>query len=235
MRAFEVATCRQFDHLVWVTTEDRAAVEQAARPDALPPSTVIPICVDVQAKPFLRRRPDACRVTFLGGLHWPPNAAGLLWFFQECWPRVRQMAPQAVLTVIGRDPPPEVATAPHDHIDVTGYVDDPVPYLRETAALIVPLHAGGGMRVKIVDAWAWGLPVVSTTIGAEGLRYTARENVLIADTAQDFAQAVVRLLEDRELGERLAAAGRQTAEQHYDWRAIYRTWDDIYAADGGNR
>jgi glycosyltransferase involved in cell wall biosynthesis len=174
-------------------------------------------------------------VTFLGGLHWPPNAAGLLWFFQECWPRVRQMAPQAVLTVIGRDPPPEVATAPHDHIDVTGYVDDPVPYLRETAALIVPLHAGGGMRVKIVDAWAWGLPVVSTTIGAEGLRYTARENVLIADTAQDFAQAVVRLLEDRELGERLAAAGRQTAEQHYDWRAIYRTWDDIYAADGGNR
>lgn len=231
MRTFEIATCRRFDHLIWVTAKDRAVVAQAAAPTSLPPSTVIPICVDVQAKSPLVRRPDARRVTFLGGLHWPPNAAGLRWFLRRVWPQVHRQVPDAVLTVIGRDPPAEITAAPRDHLEVTGYVDDPTPYLRETAAFIVPLHAGGGMRVKIIDAWAWGLPVVSTTIGAEGLAYRSGENLLIADSEAEFAVAVVRMLQDRELGERLAAAGRQMAEQHYDWQTVYRAWDEIYATD----
>jgi len=229
MQAFEVAICRRFDHVVWVTAEDQAAVQQAAPAAALPPATVIPICVDPRAKPVLPRRPGAQRVTFLGGLHWPPNAAGLRWFFQECWPRVRRESPEAVLTVIGRDPPAEIAAAPRDHLDVTGYVDDPTPYLQETAAFIVPLHAGGGMRVKIVDAWSWGLPVASTTIGAEGLAYTAEENLLIGNGGEEFAAAVGRLLQDPELGRRLGAAGRRTVEQHYDWRVVYRAFDQVYA------
>lgn len=229
MRAFEVTACRQFDHVVWVTAQDRAAVEQAAAPDTLPPSTVIPICVDVQVKRPIARHPGAHRVTFLGGLHWPPNAAGLQWFFRRVWPEVHREVPDAVLTVIGRDPPPELAAAPREHLDITGYVDDPTPYLRDTAAFIVPLHAGGGMRVKIVDAWAWGVPVVSTTIGAEGLAYRAGENLLIEDSETGFAAAVVRLLQDVELQRRLAAAGRQTAEQHYDWHTVYPAWDQVYA------
>ncbi len=107
-------------------------------------------------------------------------------------------------------------------------MDDPIPYLAETTVFIVPLHAGGGMRVKIVDAWCWGLPVVTTTIGAEGIAVQDGENVLLADTPEAFAQAVARVLQEPELAARLAAGGRRTVEICYDWRKVYRAWDEVY-------
>ncbi len=94
----------------------------------------------------------------------------------------------------------------------------------------IPLRAGGGMRVKIVDAWSWGLPIVSTSIGAEGLEYRDLENLLLADTAEAFAQSLVRLLTDPELAARLSTAGRRTVEEYYDWRKTYIAWDEIYRA-----
>ena len=114
------------------------------------------------------------------------------------------------------------------NVEITGYVDDPTPYLVETAVFIVPLHAGGGTRVKILDAWCWGLPVVTTRVGAEGIRARDGENVLLGDTAEAFAQAVVRVLREPELAARLAAGGRRTVEAHYDWRDAYRAWDRVY-------
>lgn len=93
---------------------------------------------------------------------------------------------------------------------------------------IVPLHAGGGMRVKIVDGWSWGLPILSTTIGAEGIAYTDGEDILIADTAEQFAQAAIRLLNEPEIGAQLGRHGRLTLEAHYDWRKTYQEWDEIY-------
>ena len=113
-------------------------------------------------------------------------------------------------------------------MEITGYVADPTPYLAETAAFIVPLHAGGGMRVKILDAWCWGLPVISTRVGAEGIRVQEGENVRLADTPEAFAQAVVQVLRKPELAARLAAGGRRTVEVHYDWRRVYRAWDQVY-------
>lgn len=84
------------------------------------------------------------------------------------------------------------------------------------------------MRVKIIDAWSWGLPVVSTRIGAEGLAYGDEENLLIADTTEAFAQSVVLLLTEPELAARLRVAGRRTVEEHYDWRKVYHAWDEVY-------
>jgi glycosyltransferase involved in cell wall biosynthesis len=116
-----------------------------------------------------------------------------------------------------------------DFIEAPGYVENVEPFWARSQVFIVPLHAGGGMRVKILDAWAQGLPVVSTTVGAEGLHYQNGENILIADTPEAFAQAVLAVLRDPGLAGRLAAAGRQNVEQHYDWRRIYPAWDAIYA------
>jgi glycosyltransferase involved in cell wall biosynthesis len=140
-------------------------------------------------------------------------------------------APDALLTIIGKDPPKELRNPKSEirNLDVTGYVTDLAPYLQETAVFIVPLHAGGGMRVKILDAWAWGLPIVSTTIGAEGLRVQSGENILLADDAASFARAVVSVLQHRELADHLASAGRATVERAYDWRQVYRAWDEVYA------
>lgn len=221
---YEVEVCGRFDHVAWVTREDRAAL-----PAVSSPSTIIPICVDPEAQLPLPRRADAHRVTFLGGLHWPPNAEGMAWFAREVWPHVQAQAPEAVLTVIGKNPPQALLDLSGPQVEITGYVDDPRPYLAETAAFIVPLHAGGGMRVKILDAWLWGLPLVTTTIGAEGIRVRDGYNALVADTAQGLADAVARLLRDGSLAQSIASAGRATVEAEYDWRAVYRAWQAIYA------
>ncbi|MFC1976403.1 glycosyltransferase family 4 protein [Chloroflexota bacterium] len=225
---YEVEVCHHFDRVVWVTEEDRRAVATLpkAQVKGLAPSTVIPICADPNQINPIKRTSGKKRITFLGGLHWPPNAEGILWFAQHAFPQVRAEIPDAVLTVIGKSPPAGLAG---EGVEVTGYVDDPLPYLAETAAFIVPLHAGGGMRVKILDAWSWGLPVVSTTIGAEGIETQSEQNILIADTAQDLAQAVIRILKDPTLAEQLVQGGRQTVNQKYDWRKIYTAWDEVYA------
>jgi glycosyltransferase involved in cell wall biosynthesis len=233
LAAFEVETCRAFDHVTWVTQEDFAAV-QAQAPAASPPipnDGVLPICGDPEATPVIARTASPRRVTFLGGLHYPPNAQGVVWFAREIFPQVLAQIPDAVLTVIGKQPPPELHSLgiPPSNLEVTGYVADPLPYLAETAAFIVPLLAGGGMRVKIIDGWTWGLPIVSTRVGAEGIDAVHGENMLLADAPADFAQAVIDLLRDPALNAHIAAGGRRTVLERYNWRTVYRRWDAIYA------
>lgn len=227
MRRYELETCQRFDDVVWVTTEDRAAVGlRTYAGGSAPCEHIIPICVDPDAQPMIERVPSPHRVTFLGGLHWPPNAAGIIWFAREVWPQVSAQCPDAVLTVIGKNPPAELSAVAG--IEVTGYVDDPKPYLRETAVFIVPLLAGGGMRVKILDAWCWGLPVVSTTIGAEGIGYTEGRQLILADDPAEYALAVARVLQNRSLADSLLSSGRSLVEQGYDWQTVYRQWDEVY-------
>ena len=166
----------------------------------------------------------------MGGLHYPPNAQGVLWFAEHIFPKVLAEAPDAVLTVIGKQPPAELAqlNIPSRNLEITGYVGDPKLYLAETSAFIVPLLAGGGMRVKILDAWCWGLPIVSTTVGAEGIAASPGQDILLADEPGEFAAHVVSLLQDPQLGDRIGGGGRCSAEQKYEWRSVYRSWDAVY-------
>lgn len=230
---YEVETCRRFDAVVWVTQEDVVEMERVATPgEAVPNAGVIPICIDAHAEPAIVASPPLRRITFVGGLHYPPNAQGMIWFAREVFPRILEEQPDALLTVIGKDPPAALREcAPVANLDIAGYVPDPTLRLAQTAAFIVPLHAGGGMRVKILDAWRWALPVVSTTVGAEGIDYRPGEHLLCADNAADFAAAVVSLLRNESLRATLASAGRAWVEGHYDWRTVYRRWLEIYAQD----
>ncbi len=230
LASFEVATCQAFDHVAWVTQEDHDAV-QAVAGAPVRNDGVLPICGSPADTPPIARQPNARRVTFLGGLHYPPNAQGVLWFAEHAFPQVLAAQPDAVLTVIGKQPPDGLHSLgiPARNLQVTGYVDDPKPYLAETAAFVVPLLAGGGMRVKIIDGWSWGLPIVSTRIGAEGIDAVDGENMLLADTPPAFAAAVIRLLADPALNATIATGGRRWAVERYNWRTVYRGWDRIYA------
>jgi glycosyltransferase involved in cell wall biosynthesis len=228
---YELETCRRFDDVVWVTREDHDALQSRAQPaNPVPNSAVIPICANPEAVAPIRRRSTGVRVTFLAGLHYPPNAQGILWFAEQVFPQVLAQQPDAVLTVIGKQPPAALTTLgiPPANLELLGYVNDPTPYLAETAAFIVPLLAGGGMRVKIIDGWTWGLPIVSTTIGAEGINIRKDENILIADTPTAFAQATLRLLQERTTADQIAQAGRAWVLRHYNWCTTYRQWDAIY-------
>jgi glycosyltransferase involved in cell wall biosynthesis len=231
---YEMDACRRFDHVTFVTEEDRQALQTRGgieEATTLPAdrTTVIPICIDVEAVRPVAPGPMPFRVTHVGTMNWPPNVEGLLWFWEEVWPQVRAQVPGARLTVIGKNAPDRIRAMDRlDEVDVPGYVDDLAPYLADTAVSIVPLRAAGGMRVKILDAWSWGLPVVSTTIGAEGIALREGENILLADSPGEFAQAVVRLLSDERLRAQMRAGGRQWVKARYDWRRVYTAWDQVY-------
>jgi glycosyltransferase involved in cell wall biosynthesis len=162
-------------------------------------------------------------------MHWPPNAEGVTWFTEKIWPRVAQAVPSSVFTVIGKGAPKRLGRrGPQARIEVAGYVSDLEPYLSETAAFVVPVRSGAGMRVKILEAWCWGLPVVSTSVGAEGIRTAPGRNLLIADDEELFADSVISVLQDRGIARRLSNNGRATVETFYDWRNVYKAWDQVY-------
>jgi glycosyltransferase involved in cell wall biosynthesis len=167
----------------------------------------------------------------LGTLHYPPNADGIRWFAQEVFPLIQKEVPEVKLTIAGRNPPPDflrMADASQGAIQVTGYVPQLKPYLEEAAVMVVPVRAGSGMRVRILEAFAQAMPVVTTTTGLEGIDAINGEEVMVADTPRDFANSVVALLQDEPLQARLAANGRRLAECCYDWKVILQKMNEIY-------
>jgi glycosyltransferase involved in cell wall biosynthesis len=232
---YERDMCREFDAMLTVTEEDRehllALFPPGDRERLAGKFAVVPICVDPeQVSTVTHRDGGAPTVLHLGTMFWPPNVHGVLWFAQEVLPLIHQQAPEARFVVVGKNPPAEVlALAADPRIEVTGYVPDPMPYLEAADVFVVPLHAGGGMRVKIVDAWLWGMPIVSTPIGAEGIQLQDGENILLAKDAATFAEATIRLLTDPALNQRLRMNGRAWVEDHYAWQAVYKQVDQVYA------
>jgi glycosyltransferase involved in cell wall biosynthesis len=164
-------------------------------------------------------------------MYWPPNIDGVLWFIHEVWPLIRERKPGVQFDVVGSRPPREIIALGGDErgINVTGYVPVPTPYLQRAALMVVPLRAGGGMRVKILNAMAQGLPIVSTTLGYEGIAVTPGEDILVGDTSEKFAAAVLRLLEDANLAACLAANGRHLVEEKYDYRRACIPLNEVYA------
>lgn len=228
---YEAAMCRAYDAILAVSEQDRGhllALDRAIRPDKV---SVVPITVDSQQTlPVIHVNNGAPTILHLGTMFWPPNIEGVLWFAREVLPLIHRALPEARLVIIGKRPPEAVqALAADPRIEVAGYVADPTPSLAQSDVFVVPLHAGGGMRVKILDAWLWGLPVVTTPIGAEGINVCDGENVLIAADAPAFARATLRLLTDPELNQRLRTNGRQWVEARYAWQVAYGEVDKIYS------
>lgn len=231
LQRYEARVCKQFDYVLTVTEEDRRALHEL---DATLPITVMPICLDTDALPRVARSAYARHIICVGGMFYPPNVDGIVWFAQNVFPLVKPVCPDSELLVVGARPAPALLRlAEQDaRIRVTGYVDDPTTLMRDSAVFIVPLRAGGGMRVKILDAWSRGVPMVTTTIGCEGIAVRDGENILIADEPRAFADAVIRLIQNPAQGQRLADAGRTWVEQHYHWRAVYPALDALYPRQG---
>ncbi len=230
MAFYEANICLKFDRVVTVTDEDRRYLLQLYRKNHQPHfSKVIPICLEPGSTPIVGPATDGAEILFIGGMHWPPNADGVEWFTQQVLSRIRAHVPEARFTAIGKQPPQSLqAEVLAGNAQLPGYVAELRPYWSRSGVFVVPLRAGGGMRVKILDAWAWGVPVVSTVVGAEGLAYSPGNNILLADTADEFAQAVIQLLTDRALAERLVQGGRATLEKCYNWQTVYAAWDEVY-------
>ncbi|MBI1804266.1 MAG: glycosyltransferase [Ignavibacteriae bacterium] len=160
-------------------------------------------------------------IVFTGVFSYYPNEQAALTFSREILPIIRKRIPQIRFTIVGKDPSKRIRRLVEDpHITVTGFVNDVRPYMEKASVIVVPLRIGGGTRLKILEALAMGKPVISTTIGCEGLNVEHRKNVLIADTAEEFAQAVINVLEDSVLANSLGREGRQLVEREYRWEVI---------------
>ncbi len=158
-------------------------------------------------------------VLFLGTMSWGPNVSAARFLARTVFPVLQQRVPGVSLLIVGRDPPADLRDLEGDAITVTGSVPDVGPYLARASVLAVPLDAGGGTRLKILEAFAAGLPVVSTRVGAEGLAAEAGTHYVQAERP-DFATALEHLLSCPSRGTGLAHAARLLASQMYDWRAI---------------
>jgi len=179
----------------------------------------------------IERKLDPPHILHIGTMYWPPNIDAVNWFVHEVCPLIRQQRPDVQFDVVGARPPAELLVLNDASlgINVTGYVEDPIPYQQRAALMVVPLLAGGGMRVKILNALAEGIPIVSTTLGYEGIEVIPSRDILVGDTPETFAAQVLRVLNDPDLGRQLAASGRHLVEEKYDYRNACRPLDDVYA------
>jgi sugar transferase (PEP-CTERM/EpsH1 system associated) len=209
---------RRVDCCVVVSQAERELLRRAL-PEVSP--VVIENGVDcAQLKP-LPESPSASGLLFAGVMGYPPNADGVMLFARSILPRIRTFVPDVKLFAVGHSPAARVkALGREPGIEVTGSVNDILPYYRRSKVTVVPLRAGGGTRLKILESMALGRVVVSTTAGCAGLEVRHGDHLLVADHPQQFADCVVRLLGDDALRAQLTGNARRLVEQRYDWPAI---------------
>lgn len=234
MQAFECRECRRYDRVVAVSEADRRLLADHCGADHI---EVVPTGVDTMYfRPggAVERAPG--RIVFTGSMDWLPNVDAVRYFTGEILPRIRAAVPAVSFDVVGRRPTPEIRRIGErdEAVTVTGFVDDIRPYLERAAVAVVPLKIGGGTRLKIYEAMAMETPVVSTSVGAEGLPLRDGDDLLIADRPNEFARAVIRLLEDeayaRTLGERAALRVRR----EFGWDVVTRDFARICERTAGD-
>lgn len=224
MQRFETQALRRFDVVVAVSDRD---AKQFSTSYGVREPVVIPTGVDLD---FFRWAPPSRdrEVVFCGSMDWLANQDGIDFFLDEIWARIVREVPDARMTVVGRAPPAglvERARRFGDAWSFTGFVDDVRPHLQGAAVSVIPLRVGGGTRLKVFEAMAMGSPVVSTTLGVEGLPVTPGEHFLLADDPEAFAGAVVGLLRDAARRESLSAVARELVESRFSYRAAAQVFE----------
>jgi glycosyltransferase involved in cell wall biosynthesis len=220
MRAFERRMCRRFDSVVAVSSEDR---EQIQREYGVASVFDVPTGVDTNFfRPSGNEQSDPHNIVFTGSMDWLPNEDAISYFTEQIMPRIKAAIPEVTLTVVGRNPYPSLLELSNrdSSIIVTGRVDDVRPFIERAAAYIVPLRIGGGTRLKIYEAMAMEKAIVSTTIGAEGLPVKDGAELLLADTAESFAEAVVRVLNDKALAQTIGRRAARVVREEFGWERV---------------
>lgn len=219
LRKFESYAITDTDKLIVLSDNDKQVLEKMCRKKV--DFTIIPIGVN---EPEIRKQIDFDKkkidILFLGTLTWAPNNEGMIWFMQKVMPILEKKI-DFNLYVVGKNPSASLKkiSETYDNVTLTGYVESVVPYFKKCDFLIVPIFFGSGQRVKIIEAFSYGMPVISTSIGAEGLNYTDGKDILIADDEKQFCDSIIRLC-DRKLQNTLSTNGRCLFEEFYSVDAV---------------
>jgi polysaccharide biosynthesis protein PslH len=228
LRRYEARMCPRFSMNVVMSKLDQDILARIA-PDAR--YTVVSNGVDIDffARADGQRRPNS--IVFAGRLDQYSNRHGMLRFMNEAWPAIKRRHSDAVIDIIGSNPPKEIeALAKKDpNVRVHGFVPDVRPYFTNASVAICPIWDGGGTRIKVLDGLAQGMPLVATSIGAEGIDVVPERDLLIADTPEQFAHQISRIFTDDALRNRLEVDGRRLVETVYSWDSIAEKLATLYA------
>ena len=210
----------RFSRILTASEEDAAHVLHRAPRATV---TVYPNAIPLPPLPSVSREPV---VIFSGNLEYHPNISAVRFFRREVWPLLRSRWPDLIWRLVGKNPEAVLRWISGDaRIEVRGPVPDAIPELARAQVAVAPILAGSGTRLKILEAWAAGVPVVSTRLGVEGLPAEDGCHVLLADNGTDFAQAISRILECRELQQKLAGSGRRLVEDRFTWEQVWKILD----------
>ena len=232
LRRYEARMCPRFTTNVVMSDLDGHILREIA-PKAR--FSVVSNGVDIDfftPTPGEQKTPQS--IVFAGRLDQYSNRHGMLRFVNEAWPLIAKSHPQAVIDIIGANPPQEVtALAARDpRVRVHGFVPDVRPFFARASVAICPIWDGGGTRIKVLDGLAQGMPLVATSIGAEGIDVVRDRDLLLADTPEEFAQAIGRVFDDAALRQRLEINGRRLVESIYSWDSIAGRLAALYQAHG---
>lgn len=228
LRQFEAQALNFFDRAIAVSSEDKAALEKIKAVGAK--ISVIPNGIDLSEFSLNFDVPEEVdSLVFTGTMDFRPNIDAVTWFVREIWPLIKLQKPQAKFTIVGRRPSAAVqALAQTPGVIVTGSVPDARPYVWSSAVYVVPMRIGGGVRFKVLEALAMGKAVVTTPMGVDGIALTPGHDAEVATLPQQFAQAVVQLLNDparrAELGRQ---HGREFVAAHFDWNKLTPSLDSV--------
>jgi sugar transferase (PEP-CTERM/EpsH1 system associated) len=226
LKKYESKTCGEFDLNILVSEVDKERVEEYC-PEIQ--AEVIPNGVDTNYFTISGGQVRRNNLVFIGGMSWFPNRDAILCFLKEIWPLLKKKIADISFTLIGSHPPKEIKDwGKKENIEVLGFVEDIRPYLAQASVYVIPLRVGGGTRLKILDAFACGKAVISTSIGCEGLDVTPGINILIADSPCEFAEQVIKVCTNDNLMKSLGREGRKLVEEKYSWKMIGDNLNRIY-------
>lgn len=227
MRRWEPNYAQRFDNCIALSNADRELLK-AANPHLQ--IEVVPNGTDTQHNKPLPRQATISSLLFVGTMNYTANVDGVVFFCQDILPRIRESAAGTEMWIVGKDPVPEVRHLNGNGVHVTGKADDLEKYYRQATVTVVPLRAGSGTRLKILESMALGRPVVSTSVGCEGLEVVDSKHLLIADDPSQFAKKTLQLLDDKDLYDYIVTNARQLVEDVYDWDVIAEKQIRILAA-----
>jgi polysaccharide biosynthesis protein PslH len=232
-RYWEPKFAASADACIFLSEIDRKRVESQAclRQFRIVPNGIIGN-EDIGIDPPAGDLPQTHDVLFVGSFNHLPNIQAAYWLITHVWPVLQERIPHCHLTIAGRNPPGALnALAQNAGIEIIGNAPDLTPYYRRCRVVIVPIQSGGGIRVKILEAFAQGRPIVTTTIGAEGLPLAPDKHALFADKPIDLAAAVQRLIEDDLLAKSLVIEGRKLVESEFNWDILAKRQSEVFEQD----
>jgi glycosyltransferase involved in cell wall biosynthesis len=226
MKREELANCRKFDAMIAPTTIDAQVWAKEI------PTVRIATIENGVSKAFFDRPPhtdsEPNGIIFVGHMTYYPNRHGIRFFMDQVFPTIVNSIPDARLYVVGTQPTRDILSYASDNITITGFVKDTRPYIAKCKVFIVPLLVGGGIRGKVLEAMAMRIPIVSTSKGIEGIRLVHNDSVLIADSPEEFASAVINLLNDPDLREKLTSNAYKLVTKCYRWSEKGNQLNQLY-------